>query len=171
VDVGTFAAVLKRERLAAGLTQKALAERALVSARAISDLESGVKQAPHVRTIELLADALRLPDARRSALAAVCRHTSCRWLGVCGSWTRLCGSWKEFAPARALWRWSPANPVSARHACYRSWRSERARWAGRRSWAERTSLPGCLLTCHSSSCCAAICVGAVTTTVTTISKA
>jgi transcriptional regulator with XRE-family HTH domain len=54
VDAGSFAVVLKRERLAAGLTQEALAERATLSARAISDLERGVKQTPHQQTIERL---------------------------------------------------------------------------------------------------------------------
>ena len=73
VDAGSFAVVLKRERLAAGLTQEALAERAALSARAISDLERGVKHTPHQQTIELLAAALRLSDARRNALAAAAR--------------------------------------------------------------------------------------------------
>jgi transcriptional regulator with XRE-family HTH domain len=37
----TFGALLKRSRMAAGLTQEALAERANLSTRAVSDLESG----------------------------------------------------------------------------------------------------------------------------------
>jgi transcriptional regulator with XRE-family HTH domain len=49
--------VLKHERLAAGLTQEELAERASLSARAISDLERGVKHTPRRQTIELLAAA------------------------------------------------------------------------------------------------------------------
>jgi transcriptional regulator with XRE-family HTH domain len=73
VDAGSFAVVLKRERLAAGLTQEALAERATLSARAISDLERGVKQTPHQQTIERLAAALGLSNARRNALAAAAR--------------------------------------------------------------------------------------------------
>ena len=43
-EARTFGEVLKHERLAAGLTQEELAERASLSARAISDLERSVKQ-------------------------------------------------------------------------------------------------------------------------------
>ena len=73
VEARTFGEVLKHERLAAGLTQEELAERASLSARAISDLERGVKHTPRRQTIELLADALRLSDGRRTALAAAAR--------------------------------------------------------------------------------------------------
>ena len=38
-DAVSFGALLKRQRLAAGLTQEALAERAGLSAKAVSDLE------------------------------------------------------------------------------------------------------------------------------------
>ena len=70
VEARTFGEVLKHERLAAGLTQEELAERASLSARAISDLERGVKQTPRRQTMELLADALRLSPGRRDALRA-----------------------------------------------------------------------------------------------------
>jgi predicted ATPase/transcriptional regulator with XRE-family HTH domain len=60
-----FGELLRRLRQAAGLTQEALAERARVSARAISDLERGVKQRPRRETIALLSDAIGLgPDDR-----------------------------------------------------------------------------------------------------------
>ena len=39
-DQPPFGAVLKRLRLAAGLTQEALADRARVSAKAVSDLDA-----------------------------------------------------------------------------------------------------------------------------------
>jgi predicted ATPase len=65
-----FGAALKRFRLAAGLTQEALAERARLSARAVSDLERGVARAPRPGTLALLARALRLDPAGRAALAA-----------------------------------------------------------------------------------------------------
>src|ERR1700674_464884 len=70
VEAQTFGEVLKHERLAAGLTQEDLAERASLSARAISDLERGVKQTPRRQTVELLADALRLSAIGRIAPAA-----------------------------------------------------------------------------------------------------
>lgn len=63
--------LLKRYRLAAGLSQEALAERAQVSARAISDAERGLHLAPHPHTLESLAAALALaPDQRALLLAA-----------------------------------------------------------------------------------------------------
>lgn len=67
----TFATLLKRHRLTVGLTQEALAERASLSTRAISDLERGLKRAPRSATLDLLADALQLsPDDRLSLIAA-----------------------------------------------------------------------------------------------------
>jgi predicted ATPase len=65
-----FGAALKRYRLAAGLTQEALAERARLSARAVSDLERGVNRAPRPGTLALLAKALRLGPEARAALTA-----------------------------------------------------------------------------------------------------
>jgi predicted ATPase/class 3 adenylate cyclase/DNA-binding CsgD family transcriptional regulator len=69
----TFATLLKRHRLGAGLTQEALAERASLSARAISDLERGVKQAPRQATLDLLATALHLSPSERSLFEAAFR--------------------------------------------------------------------------------------------------
>jgi class 3 adenylate cyclase/tetratricopeptide (TPR) repeat protein len=63
-----FAALLRRRRLLAGLSQEALAERAGLSVRGISDLERGVRRAPHPATIYRLAEALDLDDAAREAL-------------------------------------------------------------------------------------------------------
>ncbi|MGA7670750.1 MAG: tetratricopeptide repeat protein [Nitrolancea sp.] len=57
----SFARLLRYYRLAAGLTQEELAERSRLSARAISDLERGLKAMPHRQTVELLAEALELP--------------------------------------------------------------------------------------------------------------
>jgi predicted ATPase/DNA-binding XRE family transcriptional regulator len=55
-----FAALLKRFRTAAGLTQEELAERAGLSVRGISDLERGLKRRPHRETVRLLTAALNL---------------------------------------------------------------------------------------------------------------
>jgi class 3 adenylate cyclase/tetratricopeptide (TPR) repeat protein len=63
-----FAGLLRRHRLIAGLSQEALAERAALSVRGISDLERGVRRAPHPATIARLADALGLDAAAREAL-------------------------------------------------------------------------------------------------------
>jgi predicted ATPase len=68
-----FGLVLKRFRLAAGLTHEALAERALLGARTISDLERGVSRAPRADTLALLIEALDLPPDQRDALRAAAR--------------------------------------------------------------------------------------------------
>src|SRR5262245_52649064 len=65
-----FDELLRRYRMEAGLTQEALAERAGLSVRGISDLERGVKQRPHRDTLRMLADALNLTPAQRAALIA-----------------------------------------------------------------------------------------------------
>src|SRR5215216_8196652 len=64
-DHVSFGAVLKRLRLAAGLTHESLAERASLAARTISDLERGVSRAPRADTLALLVEALgAVPDQR-----------------------------------------------------------------------------------------------------------
>lgn len=66
-----FGALLRRYRLAAGLTQAALAERAGLSERAINDLERYPERTPRLETVRLLADALSLsPHERGSFLSA-----------------------------------------------------------------------------------------------------
>src|ERR1041385_3385164 len=70
----TFGDLLRRYRLAAGLTQEELAERAQVSPRAISDLERGLRKRPWRDTIQLLADALRLAPAECAQLEAAARR-------------------------------------------------------------------------------------------------
>jgi predicted ATPase/DNA-binding XRE family transcriptional regulator len=62
-----FAALLRQHRLAAGLTQEELAERAGTSARGVSDLERGARSHPHRETVRLLADALGLSGGARAA--------------------------------------------------------------------------------------------------------
>jgi predicted ATPase/DNA-binding XRE family transcriptional regulator len=66
----SFARLLKRSRVAAGLTQEALAERANLSVRTVSDLERGLKTRPHRDTVELLADALGLAPEDRAGFEA-----------------------------------------------------------------------------------------------------
>lgn len=69
-----FGDLLRRFRLAGGFTQETLAERATISARAISDLERGVKQRPQKETIRLLADALDLSAEERIIFEHVARR-------------------------------------------------------------------------------------------------
>lgn len=65
-----FGALLKRLRLAAGLTQQGLSDRAGVSARAISDLERQPERRPRLETVTQLADALGLEQEVRAQLRA-----------------------------------------------------------------------------------------------------
>ncbi len=66
----TLGDLLRRYRLAAGLSQEALAERATMSVEAISALERGVRQVPRPETVMLLADALRLSPQERAMFGA-----------------------------------------------------------------------------------------------------
>jgi transcriptional regulator with XRE-family HTH domain len=66
VDMSTvrqesFGRLVWRYRRAAGLTQEELAERAGISARAVSDIERGVKHRPRPDTVRLLIEALDVP--------------------------------------------------------------------------------------------------------------
>src|SRR5215467_1232911 len=63
-----FGALLKRYRIASGLTQEELATRAGMSTRGVSDLERGARRAPYKSTIALLSEALHLSVQERAAL-------------------------------------------------------------------------------------------------------
>jgi len=65
-----FGELLKRKRLARGLSQEGLAERARMSASAIGALERGARRAPYRDTVALLATALELSDVERAELDA-----------------------------------------------------------------------------------------------------
>src|SRR5215216_6256334 len=72
-DRESFGEVLRRLRSCAALSQDALAERAGLSKRGISDLERGARLAPRLETVRLLADALALGDDDRQALLDAAR--------------------------------------------------------------------------------------------------
>src|SRR5215471_17880300 len=65
-----FGDLLRRHRLATGLTQEGLAELAGLSVRGLSDLERGARRAPRRETIQMLAEALHLSAAERTLLEA-----------------------------------------------------------------------------------------------------
>src|SRR5205085_2809793 len=72
-EPSSFGTLLKHYRLATGLSQEALAARASLSARTISDLERDVHAVPHTDTFELLTGALSLTDQQRTLLLASAR--------------------------------------------------------------------------------------------------
>ena len=63
-----FGTLLRTYRIAAQLSQEALAERSRMSVDAISALERGARRAPRRDTVSLLTEALRLGDAERASL-------------------------------------------------------------------------------------------------------
>src|SRR4051812_32918000 len=65
-----FAALLRRHRAAAGLTQEELSEGSGVSVQAISTLERGTRRYPQLSTVDALAEALHLDADQAAALAA-----------------------------------------------------------------------------------------------------
>ena len=72
-DSSGFGSLLRRHRLAAGLSQGALAERARMSLDAISALERGHRRTPQRATLALLAGALALDDEQRAQFEAASR--------------------------------------------------------------------------------------------------
>jgi predicted ATPase len=70
----TFGQLLRHHRLAAQLTQEQLAAVAGIGVRSIGDLERDVSRVPHAETLRLLADALELTGAARTAFEAAGRR-------------------------------------------------------------------------------------------------
>jgi predicted ATPase len=70
----TFGELLRLHRTNAGLSQEALAERARLSANALSALERGERRSPYRTTVDALADALELSDAKREELRSSVSH-------------------------------------------------------------------------------------------------
>ncbi|AVT30955.1 XRE family transcriptional regulator [Plantactinospora sp. BC1] len=93
---GGFAELLRRRRLAAGLTQAELAERAAVGIRTVRDLERGRASRPQRTTVELLAAALGLAGQDRADFVALSR-------GQAGPAVEAGGE----APAPPSRRWPP----------------------------------------------------------------
>jgi transcriptional regulator with XRE-family HTH domain/predicted ATPase len=75
-DTPLFGELLRHYRLTAGLTQEALAERAGVSARAISDLERDGRRAPRADTVALLVAALGLSAQAQATFEAAAHHNA-----------------------------------------------------------------------------------------------
>ena len=74
----SFADVLRELRLAAGLTQEELAERAQLSNRAVRALERDQGRLPRLQTVRLLAQGLGLHGAEQARLLAAARSVRTR---------------------------------------------------------------------------------------------
>jgi predicted ATPase/DNA-binding XRE family transcriptional regulator/Flp pilus assembly protein TadD len=73
-----FGTLLRRLRLAAGLSQEALAERARISTKAVGSLEVGVRRAPYRETVEQLLVALNATPEDGAQLAALADRARAR---------------------------------------------------------------------------------------------
>ncbi len=62
VGAGSFGVLLRRYRLASGLSQEELAQRAGLSVRALANMERGRTRRPYKRSVRLLAQAMALPE-------------------------------------------------------------------------------------------------------------
>ncbi|WP_221321457.1 helix-turn-helix domain-containing protein [Actinoplanes sp. L3-i22] len=69
----SFGVLLRHFRLAAGLTLEGLCAASGVSDRAISDMEREISKRPRARTVQALADGLRLTGADQAAFLAAAR--------------------------------------------------------------------------------------------------
>ena len=110
----TFGALLRHLRVAAGLSQEALAERARISAKAIGSLEVGARRAPYRETVEQLLIALDATPEERSQLTSLAEAARSRKPratvtpepvqreNLPSPPTRLIGRAKEVAAAAAL---------------------------------------------------------------------
>jgi predicted ATPase/transcriptional regulator with XRE-family HTH domain len=65
---GSFGALLRSYRRAAGMSQESLAEAAGLSVNGVGSLERGTRQLPYPDTVRRLADALDLSQNQRAAL-------------------------------------------------------------------------------------------------------
>jgi transcriptional regulator with XRE-family HTH domain len=76
-----FGDLLRRHRIAAGLSQGVLAERAGLSIGAVQALEQGVRRAPYRQTVRALADALGVSNGEAQALEDLARRARSRRRG------------------------------------------------------------------------------------------
>jgi len=71
-----FGMLLRHHRLAAGLSQEALAERARISTNGVSALERGYRRTPQRETLALLASALALTPEELREFEAAAAHSA-----------------------------------------------------------------------------------------------
>ncbi len=100
-NTNSFGPLLRRHRVAAGLTQEALAERAGLGTRSIQHLERGESR-PQQDTARRLAVALALTGEQRITFDALAqpgpRHCATR-VGAVATMATGRGSWRDTSPA------------------------------------------------------------------------
>ena len=121
-DADGLGDLVRRFRLDARLSQEALAERAGLSARAVSDIERGTSR-PRAITLSLLEEALSLNASAREQIRSAGRapgHEAAKTEPAWSEPERLVGRAAELARARAAIVEQRARPHNIR------------RWPGRR---------------------------------------
>jgi len=113
-----FGILLRRRRLAAGLSQEALAERARMSSKGISALERGERRTPQRETLALLAGALALNEEQRQEFeVAAARSGLPRRLGpasvTVGPWADRTNSNLPFALKSFVGREEEVDKITA----------------------------------------------------------
>ncbi|GAA1568023.1 XRE family transcriptional regulator [Dactylosporangium maewongense] len=103
----TFALLLRTARHECGLTLEELSEVSGVSVRALSDMERGKALGPQRRTVELIADALKLEGVRRAEFVALAKAGRARpeRLTVAPGLCELPGSIGDFTGRTAELTW------------------------------------------------------------------
>lgn len=86
MELVTFGSLLRQYRMASGLTQEALADRANLSSRAISDLERGINRVPrYTRTMPTRLDAYKAsPRPYKPSITGVGRRQAAPWVSAAG---------------------------------------------------------------------------------------
>ena len=107
-DAPSFGELLRRFRVATGLTQEELAERSHLSARTVSDIERGITNWPYRDTITLLADALGLSPPERGMLETAARRRGAAISRATGAYAAPPSEVRTFLVAEA--RGYPSQP-------------------------------------------------------------
>jgi predicted ATPase/transcriptional regulator with XRE-family HTH domain len=106
----TFADLLYRFRVAASLTQEALADRCRISSDTVAALEQGRRRAPRLSTVALICDALALTPAERALMAGAASRAAA---------TAPVEPQARVPAAERVWRHralpSPLTPLIGRH--------------------------------------------------------
>ncbi|GAA1846931.1 NB-ARC domain-containing protein [Asanoa iriomotensis] len=105
--MSTFALVLRTARHECGLTLEELSESSGVSVRALSDMARGRALGPQRRTVELIADALKLDGARRDEFVALAKTGRSRsgYLAAAPGLCELPGSIGDYTGRTAELAW------------------------------------------------------------------
>ncbi|MFY9718853.1 MAG: helix-turn-helix domain-containing protein, partial [Candidatus Cybelea sp.] len=110
-----FGALLRRHRLAAGLSQQTLAERARMSVDGISALERGYRKTPQFETVALLAGALALSEEHRREFVAAAQPKTVRGRGsvTVGPWPSAGSANLPLALTRFIGRGAELDEIAA----------------------------------------------------------